>query len=114
MNTSLCKNPSFFMVAQLRFISNHLYKSHSVKITAKPWSKNPASFKATLKKDSHFLLLRSLRCRQVWTEQDLAWRYTSATNCGGHREVSDPTCSTSFKISRKFFYPYQNILKGDS
>lgn len=37
MNTSLCKNPSFFMVAQLRFISNRLYKSHSVKITAKSW-----------------------------------------------------------------------------
>lgn len=35
MNSSLCKNPSFFTVAQLRLLSNRLYKSHSVKITAR-------------------------------------------------------------------------------
>lgn len=61
MNSSLCKNPSFFTVAQLRFITNHLYKSHSVKITVRYLvKKNPASFKATLKKDSNFLVVRSL------------------------------------------------------
>lgn len=35
MNSSLCKNPSFFIVAQPRLLSNCLYKSHSVKITAR-------------------------------------------------------------------------------
>lgn len=35
MNSSICKNHSFFIVVQPRFTSNRPYKSHSVKITAK-------------------------------------------------------------------------------
>ena len=100
------------------FLKWHSQGSHHIEVVL--WrsqlspgylDRKPASFKAMLKKDSVFLTVRSPWCKQVRTEQDPARWHTYATNCGGHRDNSDPTCSTSYKPAQRFS-SHTSIFKG--